>query len=36
MAGIIRRQLAQEQIIRFVLKMVSETGDHRGDEKLVR
>src|SRR4029434_8907690 len=33
MADIVRRQLAQEQIIRFVLEMVSETGDHRGDEE---
>jgi hypothetical protein len=33
MADIIRRQLAQEEIIRFVLKMASETGDRRGDEE---
>ena len=33
MADGIRRQLAQKQIIRFVLEMVSETGDHRGDEE---
>jgi hypothetical protein len=32
-ADIVRRQLAQEQIIRCVLKMVSETGDHRGDKE---